>query len=135
MGFGDSPWLAGSFDPWGVQRKSCDVWDPKRYRDWGEAVPGWVAKIDPLIKKESLPNTQLPKKGDPVTENKELSTLQVQSGVCTSIIVILRTQQCQGENSYPYQERTEYLSRPGCLRTFLFNKEKKANLTLNVRML
>ncbi|EPY84172.1 transport and Golgi organization 6-like protein [Camelus ferus] len=65
-GFGDNPWLAGSFDPWGVRRKSCDVWDPQHYRDWGEAGPEWVAKIDPLIKKVPLPNTQLPKKGDPV---------------------------------------------------------------------
>lgn len=92
MGFGGNPWLAGSFDPWGVQRKSCDVRDPQGFRDWGETIPGWVAKTDPLIKKEPLPNTQLLTKGDPVTDNKELSTPQVRSGVCTSIIVILRSQ-------------------------------------------
>lgn len=40
----------------------------------GRSTPGWVAKVDPLIKQEPLPNTQLPKKGDPVTDNKELST-------------------------------------------------------------
>ena len=49
MGFGDNPWLAESFDPRGVQRKSCNVWDPQLYRDWGE-VSGRVAKTDPLIK-------------------------------------------------------------------------------------
>lgn len=53
------------------------MWDSQGYRDWVEAIPGWVAKVDPLIKKEPLPNTQLPKKGDPVTDNKELSAPQV----------------------------------------------------------
>lgn len=52
------------------------MWDPQRYRDWGE-VSGRVAETDPLIKKEPFPNTQLPKKGDPVTDNKGLSTPQV----------------------------------------------------------
>lgn len=58
----------------------CDVWDPQCSRDWEEAFPGWVAKINPLIKKEPLPNTQLPKKGDPVTDNKELSALEYEVG-------------------------------------------------------
>lgn len=39
----------------------CHVWDPQCYKDWEEAFPGWVAKIDPLIKKEPLPNSY-PKK-------------------------------------------------------------------------
>lgn len=43
-GFGDNPWLAGSFDPWGVQRKPCDVWAPQGFRDWGEADQGGLLR-------------------------------------------------------------------------------------------
>lgn len=87
--------------------------------DWREAAQEWVAKVDPLIKKEALYNTHFPKKaGRPIAGAQPLQGCSVfaQAVLVSKDIAVF------------WEIPTHTPGRVQCLRTSPFKEVKLPSL-------